>query len=41
MRLEPFFQLSEPDGVLAKDSLLLEYPYTLVLLIPWVAFKRG
>lgn len=39
-RLEPYFQLSQPGGALARDSLLLNYPYSLVATVPVTAFKR-
>lgn len=39
-RLEPYYQLSKPGGALARDSLLLNYPYALVASVPITAFKR-
>lgn len=39
-RLEPFFQLSKPGGALAKDSILLEYPFDFAVTIPFKALKR-
>ncbi|GAB7364226.1 hypothetical protein MBLNU230_g4775t2 [Neophaeotheca triangularis] len=39
-RLEPFFQLSKPDGALGKDSILLEYPFDFALAIPFKSCKR-
>lgn len=39
-RLEPYYQLSKPGGALARDSLLLSYPYTFVASVPIMAFKR-
>lgn len=40
LRLEPYFQLSKPEGVTAKHSLLLDYSYAFPHLILWTAFKR-
>lgn len=39
-RLEPFFQLSAPEGATAENSLLLDYPYKLLILLPFVAGGR-
>lgn len=39
-RLEPYYQLSKPGGALARDSLLLNYPYSLVATVPITAFRR-
>lgn len=39
-RLEPYYQLSKPGGALARDSLLLNYPYSLVAGVPITAFRR-
>jgi hypothetical protein len=41
-RMEPFFQLSKPgQGVSAKHSLLLDYPYMMAVTAPFWALKRG
>lgn len=39
-RLEVFFQMSKAGGATAKDSLLLEYPYSSPTSLPWESFKR-
>ncbi|KAL3426519.1 hypothetical protein PVAG01_00028 [Phlyctema vagabunda] len=39
-RLEPWFQLSCTDGALAKDSLLLQYPFDFLPFVPITAFQR-
>lgn len=39
-RLEPWFQLSEPGGAKAADSLLLCYPFVFVLEAPLMALRR-
>lgn len=39
-RIEPFFQLSRPEGATAEDSILLDYPYSNPLTLPYVSFKR-
>lgn len=48
-RLEPFYQLSVPEGVNAENSLLLDYPYQFPILVlvnavrkrHWVVFCSG
>lgn len=39
-RLEPYLQLSKPEGALAETSLLLQYPVEFLALIPFKAFRR-
>lgn len=39
-RLEPWFQLSNPKGATAHDSLLLKYPFDFLPFIPLTAFRR-
>ncbi|KAI6782432.1 Protein of unknown function (DUF3433) [Emericellopsis cladophorae] len=39
-RMQPWFEMSKPEGALAKDSLLLDYPFTFVAFVPFVAAKR-
>lgn len=39
-RLEPWFQLSKTEGSRAKDSLLLQYPFDFLPLVPFKAFRR-
>jgi hypothetical protein len=39
-RLEPYYQLSKPEGADAKNSLLLDYPYQFAALVPWRSFRR-
>ncbi|KAI9880048.1 MAG: hypothetical protein M1830_005780 [Pleopsidium flavum] len=39
-RLEPYFQLSKPEGALAKSSLLLQYPVDFLALVPLKAARR-
>ncbi|KXT03417.1 hypothetical protein AC578_1570 [Pseudocercospora eumusae] len=39
-RLEPFFQLSRPQGARADDSILLSYPLEFLVTVPVSAFKR-
>ena len=38
-RLEPFFQLSHPDGALAQESLTLHYPLDFLPFVPIKAAK--
>ncbi|KAF3207201.1 hypothetical protein TWF106_000453 [Orbilia oligospora] len=40
-RLEPWFELSKPDGVTAKNSILLCYPFDFLAFVPFKAAKRG
>lgn len=39
-RLEPYFQLSKPEGALAESSLLLQYPVDFLAFVPIRALKR-
>lgn len=39
-RLEPYFQLSKPEGATADDSLLMSYPYIMAIKAPFVAFRK-
>ena len=39
-RMQPWFEMSKSDGALARDSLLLDYPFTFVASVPFVAGKR-
>ena len=39
-RFEPYHQLLKPEGALAKDSILLHYPFDFIPLVPFVALKR-
>ncbi|THX68971.1 hypothetical protein D6D05_09204 [Aureobasidium pullulans] len=39
-RLEPFVQLSRPNGALGKDSVLLHYPFDFVAFVPFAAVRR-
>ncbi|KZM28707.1 uncharacterized protein EKO05_0009920 [Ascochyta rabiei] len=39
-RLEPYHQLSKPDGAWGKDSLLLSYPFDFLPLVPVSALKK-
>ncbi|EPS39838.1 hypothetical protein H072_6401 [Dactylellina haptotyla CBS 200.50] len=40
-RLEPWFELSKPEGATAKDSVLLCYPFDFLAFVPFTAAKRG
>ncbi|KAI5784615.1 hypothetical protein EDC01DRAFT_729569 [Geopyxis carbonaria] len=40
-RLECFFQLSNPQGVAAQDSLFLDYPSMVGVFVPYLAAARG
>lgn len=33
-RLEPWYQLSKPEGATAQDSLLLQYPFDFLAFVP-------
>jgi hypothetical protein len=39
-RMEPFYQLSKPEGATAKDSLLLTYPSEFLPTAPLTAIRR-
>lgn len=39
-RMEPYFQLCSPSGALAEESLLLQYPFDFVILVPFEAARR-
>ncbi|KFY30343.1 hypothetical protein V493_01977 [Pseudogymnoascus sp. VKM F-4281 (FW-2241)] len=39
-RLEPWFQLSKPEGASAEDSILLQYPFDFVPFVPIRAARR-
>lgn len=39
-RLEPWFQLSRPQGADMADSLLLHYPFDFVAFASWKALRR-
>ena len=38
-RIEPYFQLSKPEGALAERSLLLHYPIDFFAVVPFRAAK--
>ena len=40
-RLEPYFQLSKPEGVTASNSIFLHYPFGFVAFVPINAARRG
>lgn len=39
-RLEPWFQLSQPGGAAAEDSILLHYPFDFLPFVPIRAARR-
>jgi hypothetical protein len=39
-RLEPFFQLSRSEGVEAKESILLHYPFDFLPAASFAAFRN-
>ncbi|KAL9638010.1 MAG: hypothetical protein Q9204_001647 [Flavoplaca sp. TL-2023a] len=39
-RLEPYFQLSQPQGASAANSIHLQYPFDFVAIAPIKAFRR-
>lgn len=39
-RLEPYFQMSQPGGASTADSVLLDYPFEYLAVVPVKAFKR-
>lgn len=39
-RMEPYYQLCKTGGALAEDSILLQYPFDFVALVPFQAARR-
>lgn len=39
-RMQPWFELSKPEGATAEDSLLLDYPFDFVAIVPWKSAKK-
>jgi hypothetical protein len=39
-RYEPYRQMLRPAGALAKDSILLHYPFDFMPLVPFKSFRR-
>ena len=40
-RLEPYFQLSKPEGASARNSIFLHYPFDFIAFVPINAARRG
>ena len=40
-RLEPYFQLSKPEGATARNSIFLHYPFEFIALVPINAARKG
>ncbi|PUU79492.1 hypothetical protein B9Z19DRAFT_1125086 [Tuber borchii] len=40
-RLEPYFQLSKPEGVTASNSIFLHYPFDFIAFVPINAARKG
>ena len=40
-RLEPYFQLSKPEGATASNSIFLHYPFDFIGLVPINAARKG
>jgi hypothetical protein len=39
-RMQPWFELSKLQGATVEDSLLLEYSFDFVAVVPWKSGKR-
>ena len=39
-RLEPYFQLSKPEGATASNSIFLYYPFDFIAFVPINAARR-
>ena len=39
-RMQPWLELSKPEGAPAKDSLFLDYPYGFIAFVPFRALKK-
>ena len=40
-RLEPYFQLSKPEGATASNSIFLHYPFEFIAFVPVNAARKG
>ena len=40
-RLEPYFQLSKPEGATASNSIFLHYPFDFIAFAPINAARKG
>ena len=40
-RLEPYFQLSKPEGATASNSISLHYPFDFIAFVPINAARKG
>ena len=40
-RLEPYFQLSKPEGATASNSIFLHYPFDFIGFVPINAARKG
>ena len=40
-RLEPYFQLSKPEGATASNSMFLHYPFEFIAFVPINAARKG
>ena len=40
-RLEPYFQLSKPEGATASNSIFLHYPFDFIAFVPISAARKG
>jgi len=40
-RLEPYFQLSMPEGATASNSIFLHYPFDFIAFVPINAARKG
>jgi len=40
-RLEPYFQLSKPEGATASNSIFLHYPFEFIAFVPINAARKG
>ena len=39
-RMQPWFELSKPEGAMADNSLLLEYSFDFIAVVPWKSGRR-
>ena len=40
-RLEPYFQLSKPEGATASNSIFLHYSFDFIAFVPITAARKG
>jgi hypothetical protein len=39
-RMQPWLELSKPEGAMGRDSLFLDYPFEFVAFVPFTSAKK-